>query len=56
GARGAVAIPICAIGGIPPQNAAPLIAAGAGLLAVVGGLFDAPDIKAAAQDYSRLFQ
>lgn len=55
-ARQTIGIPICAIGGITPKNAAPLIEAGAGMVAAVGGLFDAPDIKAAAQEYSSLFQ
>lgn len=55
-ARAEIKIPICAIGGLTPKNAAPLIAAGADLIAAVGGLFDAADVKAATQEYSRLFQ
>lgn len=55
-AAAAIQIPVCAIGGLTPHNAAPLIAAGADMIAAVGGVFDAPDIKTAAQEYSRLFQ
>ena len=46
---------ICAIGGITVDNAAPVIAAGADLLAVITDLFDAPDIATRATQYQRLF-
>ena len=48
-------IPIVAIGGITPENGASLIAAGADALAVIEGVFGQADIKAAAQQYARLF-
>jgi thiamine-phosphate pyrophosphorylase len=54
-ARERMKIPLVAIGGITTQNAASLIAAGADMLAVVTGLFQAPDIAAAARDYAQLF-
>lgn len=54
-ARQQIRIPICAIGGLTPANAAPLIASGADLIAAVGGVFAAADIEAAASAYSRLF-
>ena len=41
-------IPCVAIGGITPDNAAPLIAAGADFLAVCGAVWDAPEGAAAA--------
>ncbi|KAF1691337.1 thiamine phosphate synthase [Pseudoxanthomonas koreensis] len=44
-----------AIGGITPDNAAPLVEAGADLLAVVGGVFDAPNPVAALHAYLRCF-
>ncbi|KAF1695431.1 thiamine phosphate synthase [Pseudoxanthomonas daejeonensis] len=44
-----------AIGGISPENAGPLVAAGADLLAVIGGVFDAPDPVAAVRAYIRCF-
>lgn len=46
----------CAIGGITLANAAPLIAAGADMLAVITDLFAAPDIAARAAQYQQLFQ
>ena len=55
-ARQRLNVPICAIGGITPENGAALVAAGAGMLAVISGVFAQPDIEAAAGEYSRLFQ
>ncbi len=46
----------CAIGGITLENASPLIAAGADLLAVITDLFSAPDIAARAAQYQQLFE
>lgn len=54
-ARRTLSLPLVAIGGITPQNAGALIAAGADMVAVISGVFSAPDITAAAQAYSRLF-
>ena len=54
-ARGRLRVPIVAIGGITPENGAALIAAGANALAVIGGLFQAPDIAAQARRYAALF-
>jgi thiamine-phosphate pyrophosphorylase len=48
-------LPRVAIGGITPDNAPALIAAGADLVAVVSGVFDAPDPIAAARAYRALF-
>jgi thiamine-phosphate pyrophosphorylase len=44
-----------AIGGLTPDNAAPLVTAGADLLAVVGAVFDAPEPLAAALRFNALF-
>ena len=46
----------CAIGGITCDNAPPLLAAGADLLAVITDLFGSPDIAARAAQYQRLFE
>lgn len=54
-ARQMLKIPIVAIGGILPDNAPPLLSAGADLLAVIGGLFD-HEPQAAARAYLNLFQ
>ena len=48
-------LPRVAIGGITPDNARGLIEAGADLLAVIGGVFDAPDPVAAARALRALF-
>jgi thiamine-phosphate pyrophosphorylase len=47
-------IPIVAIGGILPENGASLLAAGADLLAVIGGLFDSQP-EQSARAYQALF-
>lgn len=54
--RAELDIPACAIGGITLANAAPLIAAGADMLAVITDLFAAPDISARAHAYQQLFE
>lgn len=54
-ARRRVGIPIAAIGGITPANAALAVAAGADMLAVISALFDAPDVTRAARALSRPF-
>ncbi|WP_295389502.1 thiamine phosphate synthase [uncultured Thiodictyon sp.] len=55
-ARAQLTVPLVAIGGITPQNARLLIAAGADLLAVITGVFSSPDIAAAARAYSQQFE
>jgi thiamine-phosphate pyrophosphorylase len=52
----ALDVPLVAIGGITLENAPQLLSAGAGSLAVVSGLFDAPDIAARARAYGKLFR
>lgn len=54
-ARAQLDLPIVAIGGITPDNAAVLLAAGADYLAVVSGVFAQPDIQVAARRYATLF-
>jgi thiamine-phosphate pyrophosphorylase len=54
-ARKHIDLPIVAIGGITPDNAAPLLAAGADLLAVIHGVFGQADVEAAARRYAGLF-
>jgi thiamine-phosphate pyrophosphorylase len=55
GASARLGLPRVAIGGITPDNGHLLVAAGADLLAVIGGVFDAPDPTAAARAYGRCF-
>jgi thiamine-phosphate pyrophosphorylase len=54
-ARHSLTVPICAIGGITPDNGAVLIEAGAHMLAVISGIFAQQDFAAAAAQYARLF-
>ena len=49
-------LPRVAIGGITPENGGPLVAAGADLLAVISGVFDAADPAAAARAYLSCFK
>lgn len=54
-ARSRLGIPVCAIGGITPDNGATLVAAGADMLAAVQVVFGAADVTEAARRYARLF-
>lgn len=55
GAREVSGLPVVAIGGITVENAPRAIAAGADMVAVVGALFGAKDVRAAAREFARLF-
>ncbi|NOT88954.1 MAG: thiamine phosphate synthase [Lysobacter sp.] len=48
-------LPRVAIGGITPDNARSVVAAGADLIAVISGVFDAPDPVAAMRAYRACF-
>lgn len=54
-AKAALPVPLCAIGGITLDNAPPIMAAGADMLAVISDLFSAPDIRQRALDFQPLF-
>lgn len=53
-AKQSIGVPIVAIGGILPENGGQLLAAGADLLAVIGGIFDR-EPQSAARAYQALF-
>lgn len=55
-AKQRVSLPIFAIGGIHIGNAQQLIDAGADGVAVVSGVFGAPDVAAAARELAQLFK
>ena len=55
-ARAELDVPVTAIGGITAANAAALIAAGASHVSVISGVFDAPDVEAAAREITELFE
>jgi len=48
--------PVCAIGGITPDNAPILVKAGADMVAVISALYDAPDPGAVARQFISLFE
>jgi thiamine-phosphate pyrophosphorylase len=54
-ARAASGLPVAAIGGITPSNAAEAIAAGADMLAVIAAIFESRDPRAAARSFTTLF-
>ena len=54
--RAELGVPACAIGGVTVDNALPLLAAGADLLAVISDLFEAPDVALRASAYQHLFE
>ncbi|CTP91774.1 thiamine phosphate synthase [Xanthomonas graminis] len=51
----ALGLPRVAIGGVTPENGGALVAAGADLLAVISGVFDAEDPRAALAAYRACF-
>lgn len=51
----ALGLPRVAIGGVTPDNGAPLVNAGADYLAVISAVFGATDVRAAAQRITDLF-
>ena len=51
----ALGVPRVAIGGLTPDNSRAVVDAGADLIAVISGVFDAPDPVAAARAYLSLF-
>lgn len=54
-AKAQLIVPIVAIGGITSENGATLVEAGADILAVIDGIFGAPDRTNAAQAFRYLF-
>lgn len=55
-AKARLRVQVVAIGGITPDNARPLIDAGADAVAVISALFDAPDVALAAGRFAALFK
>ncbi|WP_338770716.1 thiamine phosphate synthase [Massilia sp. METH4] len=54
-ARAAVRVPCVVIGGMTPENAAPLVARGAHMVAAISSVYGAPDVAAATRAFNRLF-
>ncbi|MBI1733110.1 MAG: thiamine phosphate synthase [Gammaproteobacteria bacterium] len=55
-ARTRLSVPMVAIGGITPDNCAPLLDAGADLLAVVSSVYDHPDPAGQVQRFQSVFR
>jgi len=55
-AKQKLSIPVVAIGGITADNGAPLVEAGADMLAVISDVFGQADITAAAERIAKLFE
>lgn len=54
-ASSVLGIPCVAIGGITPDNTAEVLSAGAAMVAVIGGIFNADDIEIATRRYTEIF-
>ncbi|RUM89178.1 MAG: thiamine phosphate synthase [Thermodesulfatator sp.] len=55
-ARRQLKIPICAIGGLTPENSEHAVKAGAHMVAVISALWSAPDIRKQAARFARHFR
>lgn len=53
--KGAIALPLVVIGGMTPENAAPLVARGADLVAAISSVYGAPSVAAAVRQFADVF-
>ncbi len=54
-AKAALTVPVCAIGGMTPENAVPLVNEGADLVAAISSVYQHEHPASAAADFVRLF-
>lgn len=54
-AKADIAVPCVVIGGMTPENAAPLVARGADMVAAISSVYGAPAIDGAMREFARLF-
>jgi thiamine-phosphate pyrophosphorylase len=54
-AKAEIPLPCVVIGGMTPQNAAPLVARGADMVAAISSVYGAQQIDAAVHDFAQLF-
>jgi thiamine-phosphate pyrophosphorylase len=54
-AKAEIAVPCVVIGGMTPENAAPLVARGADMVAAISSVYGAPAIEGAMREFARLF-
>jgi thiamine-phosphate pyrophosphorylase len=55
-AKAEIALPVVVIGGMTADNAAPLVARGADMVAAISSVYGAPQIDAAIHGFTRLFR
>lgn len=55
-AKASLGLPVCCIGGITLDNAPPLVAAGADLLAVISAVYNSADPERASRAFMQLFE
>lgn len=55
-AKAEIALPCVVIGGMTPQNAGPLVARGADMVAAISSVYGAPRIDVATHAFGRLFE
>ena len=53
-AREVISVPLCVIGGMTPQNAVPLVAEGAQLVAAITSVYLAEDVTAAVREFQSI--
>ena len=54
-ARETIGIPTVVIGGMTPENAAPLVARGAGMVAAISSVYQAASVRGAVGEFASLF-
>ena len=54
-ARETITIPTVVIGGMTPENAAPLVARGAGMVAAISSVYQAESVRGAVGDFASMF-
>jgi thiamine-phosphate pyrophosphorylase len=55
-AKVSITVPVCVIGGMTPDNAAPLVAEGADMVAVISSVYQHAQPEQAATQFSKLFK
>ncbi|MTW12591.1 thiamine phosphate synthase [Pseudoduganella eburnea] len=53
-AREAISVPLCVIGGMTPENARPLVAEGAHMVAAITSIYLADDVAAAVREFQSI--
>ena len=54
--KGAIALPVVVIGGMTPENAAPLVARGADMVAAISSVYGADSVETAVRQFAEVFE